>query len=262
MKKALLLFCILAISTGCATEVKKRFTVIVEPPDADITVVPAADLPVQKYHSPAEITVSLPKDPDLASKSRMEIKRDAYKPKTIGLGNIEEGETLRVRLDKIVHYRLTYRMLGPVQSDILRYRDKVVDVSITPGDHRFSLSITNLSQKPLKILWQQAQYIDYQNRQHRVVHSGIKPQDRNSLIPPQEIPAGGKLEQDFVPVSAIFYSPEKRSYDTRPLFPVDSDLALALKGRTFSIFLPLEIDRAIIPDYSFRFQVVEAIKEQ
>lgn len=261
MKKILILACVLAITAGCAADVKKRFSVIVEPPGADITVIPGGDRPEQKYRSPADITVFIPKDPSLAVKSRMEIKREAYKPKIINLSGIAEGETLKIRLDKMVHYILKFRLLGPVQSEDLHYRDKIVDIRIKPAERYFAVSIENRTRKPLKILWEQSQYQDFMNRQHRLVHSGIKPQDRNNIIAPQEVPAGGSVQRDIMPVGAVVYSQEKKGYETRPLFPLDSDSALSLKGKTFTLFLPVEMDRAIIPDYNFRFEIVDVVRE-
>ena len=260
MKKILVLACVLAITVGCASGgVKKRFSVIVDPPGADITVIPGGDQPEQKYRSPADITVSIPKDPSLTAKSRMEIKRESYKPKTIGLSGIAEGETLKIKLDKIVHYLLKFRLLSPVQSDNLHYRDKIVDIRIKPGERQFALSIENLTRQPLKILWEQSQYQDFTNRQHRLIHSGIKLQDRNDIIPPQVVPAGGSVQQDIMPVDAVTRS--QNGYETKPLFPVDSEKALSLKGKTFTLFFPVEMDRAIIPDYNFTFEIVDVVKE-
>ncbi len=261
MKRILVLACVLAITAGCASSVKKRFSVIVEPPGADITIIPGGGQPEQKYRAPADITASIPKDPTLAAKSRMEIKHEAYKPKTIGLSGIREGETLKIKLDKIVHYLLKFRLRGPVQSDDLRYRDKIVDIRIKPAENHFGLSIENLTRQPIKILWEQSQYQDVMSRPHRLIHSGIRPQDRNETVAPQVVPAGGSIQRDIMPVDAVTRSQEKGGYETKPLFPLDSDRALLLKGKTFTLFLPVEMDRAIIPDYNFTFEIVDVVKE-
>jgi hypothetical protein len=261
MKKILFLACALAITAGCAAGVKKHFSVVVDPPGADITVIPGGDRPEQKYRSPADITVSVPKDPALAVKSRMEIRREAYKPKIIVLSGISEGETLKIKLDKVVHYLLKFRLLGPVQSDDLHYRDKIVDIRIKPGERNFAVSIENRTRQPFKILWEQSQYQDFMYRQHRLIHSGIKPQDRNNIIAPEEVPAGGSIQRDIMPVDAVMYSQEKKGFEIKPLFPLDSDSALSLKGKTFTLFLPVEMDRAIIPDYNFKVEILDAVRE-
>jgi hypothetical protein len=259
MKRLLVLACVLLIATGCTT-VTKRFSVVVEPPDAEITVISGGDQPEQKFRSPADITVSIPKDPDLAARSRMEVRREAYKPKIVGLAGIEEGHVVTIKLEKAVHYRLTFRLISPALSEDLRYRDRIVSVAFTVGERQFEMNLENLTRKDLKILWDRTEYTDFVNRQHRLMHSGVRPQDRNNPVAPQAVPAGGSLQQAVMPTSAIVYSREKKAYETKPLFPLDSDTALALKGRTFYLFLPIEMDRQIIP-YNFKFQITDVIKE-
>lgn len=261
MKKLFVLACVLVIAAGCATEVKKRFSVVVEPPDAEITVIPGGDRQEQKFRSPADITVYIPRDPELAARSRMEITREAYKPKVVGLGSIEEGHVVTIKLERTVHYLLKFRLLSPALSEDLRYRDRIISAAFTVGERQFEMNIENLTQKEIKILWDRTEYTDVVNRQHRLMHSGVRPQDRNNPVAPQAIPAGGSLQQAAMPASSVVYSREKKAYETKPLFPLDSDTALALKGRTLYLFLPVEMDRQIIP-YNFKFQVTDVIKEQ
>lgn len=259
MKKILIFAFIIATATGCST-VKKEFSVIVEPADAEIRVLPGEGQAVQTYKSPATITVYVPKNPAEAAKSRMEIKRDTYKTKIIGLDMIAE-KTLKIKLDKVVLYRLKYRMIRPVLSEDLGYRDKIVSIRIVPGERQFELKMENLTQKPLKILWDRAEYIDLMNRQHPLMHSGIKPENRNDIVQPQIIPAGGSVQESVFPKSSVAYLQGMKEYTTKLLFPVDSDTARSLTGRLFSVFLPVELDRAIIPDYNFKFEIVDVIKE-
>jgi hypothetical protein len=248
------------LATGCAT-VEKRFTVIVEPPDAVITVIPGGDGPERKFSSPADVTVSIPTDPDLAAASRVEVTRELYKPKTVSIAGIEEGYVMRIKLEKLVHYLLKFRLLAPAPSDDLRYRDREIAAAFTPGERQFDLDLTNYSGKTIRILWDRAEYTDYVNKQHRIMHSGVRPQDRNNAIPPETVQPGGSVQRSIMPVSAVVYSKEKKGYDTKPLFPVDNDRAVALKGRRIYLFLPIEVDRAIIP-YNFKFEISEVTKEQ
>ncbi len=256
MKKFLIIACALAVAAGCGA--KKHFTVVTDPPDAEITVISGDD--EQKFAAPARVTARIPSDPELTVKSRMEVKRDKYKTKIISLASIEDGQEVRVKLEKIVHYRFLFKLMSPQQSDDLKYRDRVLAASFSVQERQFEVAIQNFSPKPLKILWEQASYGDYVNRQHRLMHSGVKMQDRSNPIPLQMIQPGEMLKQMIFPVDLVSYSQEKKAYENKILFPVDSDLAQALKGRVFYLFLPVEMDRQIIP-YNFRFQITDAIKE-
>jgi hypothetical protein len=258
MKKLLILVCVLVLATGCSSGGKKRFTLIVDPPDADIIVITGGGRPEQKYHSPADITVDIPDNPGEAARGRLEIRREKYKPMSIILNSIQ-ADTLKLKLSRL-SYKLKFRMTRPALSDQLMYRDKTLAIRLTPGERRFNLSIKNFAQKPISILWQQSEYTDYRFRAHRIIPSGVNPEHRNQAIRAQEIQAGGSLEQTFVPVDHITYSSEKKSYESRPLFSLENDGAPLLKGKSFSLFLPIEVDRAIIPDYNFQFEIVDVVE--
>lgn len=258
MKRFLILACIATLAAGCT--VKKQFSVMVEPPDAEITIVPGEGRPKKTYRSPADITVHIPGDPVKAANSRMEIKRETYQTKIIRLDTIEEKKH-KIMLDKLVLYRVKYKLIRPVRSDDLRYRDNIVDIRLVPGDRQFELTVENLTGKPVKILWDRAQYIDFMNRPHTLMHSGIRPKDRNDIVQPQVVPAGSTLQQAVFPKNSVKYVQSMKEYFIKQLLPLYRENAIGLKGRTFSVFLPIELDRAIIPDYNFIFQIVEMERE-
>lgn len=259
MKQVLILFSLFLVATGCST-VTKKFSLIVDPSDAEISLIPGGEQPVRTYRSPAEITVSIPADPVKASESRIEIKRETYKTRIIRLDTAGEG-AMKIVLDRLALYRPAFRLLRPVLSDDLSYRDKIVAISVVPGERHFEVTIHNLTQKPLKILWDKAEYMDHLNRPHPLMHTGIRPQNRNDTVPAQVIPPDGSLQQSVFPKSAVRYSQVIKDYITNPLLPLDGENALSLKDKTFTLFLPIEMDRGIIPDYIFKFQIVDLIKE-
>jgi hypothetical protein len=259
MKKYLVLVCALMLASGCASGMKKSFTVIADPPDSDIKVVSGSDLDVEKYRSPAKISVRIPKDSRLLVKNVVEISKAAYKTQKIQLRDIKDGEVLNIKLDKVVAYRLKYRLISPVQSDEVKFRDKIISLSFVVGDQSFQMNLENLTAYPLKIMWDRAEYTDVNNRAHQLMHSGIRYQDRSNPIPAQTVPAQGTVQQTVMPISSVVYSQEKKAYENFPLFPLDSDMAAGLKGRVFYLFIPVEIDRQIIP-YNFKIQITEAVK--
>lgn len=260
MRRILIFALALAATAGCASGVKKQFTLTVDPPDAQITVIARADQPGESYHSPANISVRVPEDRSMAAQSRVVISRENYKTTVLPLSSVQ-GNSVRIKLAKALQYRLKYSLLTPVRSEELTYRDRVISVRIIPREQNIELKLDNLTQQPLKILWDTASYTDASNRQHRVIHSGIKWENRADRIPPQTIPPGGTLQEWVMPESSIEYSGGKKGYAAKPLFVLDNESALALKGRTVNLFLPIELDRAIIPDYSFMILIEDVIKE-
>jgi len=176
------------------------------------------------------------------------------------LRSIKDGESLKISLDRLVRYRLQYSLLAPVKSDVLAFQDNLLSISLAIEERWIRMDLKNRSSRQLKILWDRAEYTDFNNSQHRVMHSGIRYQDRNDRIPAQSIPPNGSVQPQIMSIRAIAYSQEKKDYESKPLFPLDSDVALDLKGRVFYLFLPVEYDRQIIP-YNFKIQITDVVKE-
>ena len=158
MKKYILVAMAAALAvSGCSGVVAKNFKVFADPPDSTIRVVSGIDLKELKYRSPATITAEAPKDPALASKAGLEVSKDNYQPKIIALRDINEGETLNIKLERIlkdiVRYKLLFRLVSPVVSQELQFRDKNISIAFTVGEQGFQMHFENLSPNDLKILW-------------------------------------------------------------------------------------------------------------
>ncbi|HSB33939.1 MAG TPA: hypothetical protein VLG39_05760 [Nitrospirota bacterium] len=252
------------ISSGCSGTVTKSFKVFADPPDADIRVVSGEDLKELKYRSPAAVTAEVPKDSALASRAVVEVSKDSYKPFTLALRNIRDGQTLNVRLEKIVQsmyrYRLAYRLVAPAASEMLQFRDATIAVSFTVDGRSIQMRLTNLLDKNLKLLWEQAQYTDVNKQTSRLMHSGVRFQDRNNPIPEQIVPPRASIQEGVIPINRIVFSQEKKAYETKALLPVESEAGAQLKGKTINLFIPIEVDRAIIP-YNFKIEITDSVRE-
>jgi hypothetical protein len=94
----------------------------------------------------------------------------------------------------------------------------------------------------------------------RVILSRINLENRGNRIPPQTIPVGGSLQESILPENAITYTGKEKGYVVKPLFELNSDSALSLKDKTVSIFLPVVLDGALIPDSNFKIKIEDVIK--
>lgn len=261
MKKYLLLGIICFLATGCASSVvTKNFKVIAEPSDATIKVVSGTEQKEQKYSSPAEVAVEVPVEPALAARAALVISKDKYKPVTIALRHIHEGDTLKIKLEleEIVHYQLKYRLLWPVQSDEVKFQDGVLTISITIEEQAFQVSLANRAEYPLKILWEQAQYTDIFGKNHRLMPSGVAYENRNNPVPAQVVQSRSSIKSAVIPIDNVYMSQQTKGYEIKPLFPREA--GAGLKGKTFNLFIPMEINRAITP-YNFRIEITDAVKE-
>ena len=251
------------LATGCSGAVTKNFKVFADPPDSVIRVVSGPDLKEQKYRSPAAVTAEVPTSPALASKAVLEVQRENYQTKVIALRDIKPGETLNIRLEKIIQnmvkYNLKYRMKSPVTSNDLRFRDKVIAVAFSIGEQSFDMRFDNLSNRDVRILWERSEYTDVNSQTHRIMPSTVRFPDRNNPLPDQTVLSNGSIQEAVIPITNVFLSQQKKGYEIHPLFPLESDVAANLKGKSFNLFIPVEVDRAIIP-YNFTIEIIDAVK--
>lgn len=247
--------------SGCADSViTKNIKVIADPPDSVIRVVSGPDLKEEKFSSPASITVEIPKEPALAAKAFLQVSKDKYKPTTIALRHISEGDTIKIKLEKLLTYQFKYRLLAPTQSEELKFQDKSIMLSFTVGEQAFQMKLMNLSTETLKIRWESAEFTDITGQTRRLMYSAVPYQNRNNPIPDQTVLSGKSLLETVTPIENVSVAPHTGGYVVKPLFIRDGDGAAGLKGATFNLFIPIEINRQIIP-YNFKMQIVDVVKE-
>jgi len=265
MKKYILAVLVAALAaSGCSSVVAKNFKVFADPPDSTIRVVSGVELKEQLYRAPATVTAGVPRDPALAAKAVLEVSKDNYRKKTISLRDIKEGDTLNIKLEKIpqdiLRYKLSYRLTSPVASQELRFRDKNISVSFVVGEQGFEMQFENLSPYDVKILWDRSEYTDVNRQTQRLMHSGVRFPDRNNPIPDQFVLSRSSVQETVIPISNVYVLPQRKGYDIRPLFPIESDVAAGLKGKRVILFIPVEINRQIIP-YNFTIEITNSVKE-
>ncbi len=260
MKRLVMVALLVAIVSGCAGVTTKKFKVLAEPSDSEIIVVSGPELKELKFRSPAYVTADVPTDSARASKAVMTVRRENYKTMTVPLHDIKDGQTLNIKLTPTVRYRLLHRLVSPSVSDTLQFRDATIAVSFKLADQSFQLRLENLTSRNAKILWDRSEYTDPNGQPHRLMHSGVRFQDRNNPIPDQLVPPRSSVQEAVIPISKVSFIQEKKAYEIRPLFDLHSNSAAGLKGKTINIFLPVEIDRAIIP-YNFKIEITDSVKE-
>ncbi len=264
MKRVVVAVVAAILATSCSSPVTKNFKVFADPYDSVIKVISGADLNERKYSSPATVTVEVPSDPALASKAFLEVQRENYRSKVIPLKDIKPGETLNIQLEKIIQklvkYSLKYRLKTPAASNELQFRDRFVAIVFSIGEQAINVRIDNMTEHDVKILWDRSEYTDPSNQPHRIMPSTVHFQDRNNPISDQTIQGKSSIQEDVIPISNVFLSPQNKGYGIHPLFPLDTDMAAGLKGKSFALFIPIEVDRVIIP-YNFKIEIIDAKKE-
>jgi hypothetical protein len=138
------------------------------------------------------------------------------------------------------------------------FEDAMVRIKWSPAPYDIVFVFNNKAYAPVRIVWDEARFIDEKGVSHRLIHSGIGYEDRNDSHPPTVVAARGTLE-DFVHPADYFQKEEDyggKSYKQQGYWRRASFLPAQIKGtaeelraraepfvgKTFQIILALQID--------------------
>ena len=166
-------------------------------------------------------------------------------PSLIAPGDLPEDREYRAE------YSYTYKLIEPVQTELLEYRDDILFCRLIPGQNTIGLDIYNISPAPFYVDWNQIRMIDSEGQSHGVLRrlellsDGVREQAL-SLILPQ-----GVLSETLTPKNTVYMT--MTGWTQHPLFP-NSEAALSMKGQTFGLIIPVQQD-ASVKTYRFTFEV-------
>lgn len=143
-------------------------------------------------------------------------------------------------------------MIKPKKNDDLMFEDHAIKIQFSIATQQIGFILKNKTDDPIKIDWNQVSYVDVFNEAHKVIHSGVTYKDKNSPQAPTIIPPTAKLEDLIFPTDYVSY--ELNMWLKKPLFPPKASEANFYKGKTFSVFIPLEI-KGVIKNYLFTFEI-------
>lgn len=128
------------------------------------------------------------------------------------------------------------------------FEDSLVSVVILPLEKEFDFVMTNKTDHTIKLVWDDAAFVNIDGESGRVIHSGIKLIDKEKPQPPSIIVRGGKLADIAVPSAHIAWV--YNDWFTGPLIPRNADVS----GKQIQLLLPIEIE-GVENDYLFTFSV-------
>jgi hypothetical protein len=147
---------------------------------------------------------------------------------------------------------------GPDQSF---FEDGFVKIVWTPTALEVALELTNKTSNPIKIIWDDAKFIDSEGNQQRAIHSKVKLSEVDKPQEPSIVEQSGSLSDTVIPADNIIYRDAR--WQKKPMFPnfavsrkaehFDDDVQ-AFVGKSFKVILPLETD-GTVHEYSFTFKI-------
>jgi hypothetical protein len=154
-----------------------------------------------------------------------------------------------------------------VRPNTFTYRDAVIEATILPGEQGIDFRLANETAHAVKVIWDDAVFLDFDGTSRRVVHSGIRYGDHNSPQVPTVIAPRGHVQDVIVPVDRIWKS-ETGGFLNLGLVPRltracgDSEdefknQAKSYEGQSFGVLLPIAVG-GVVSEYTFRFEVRRA----
>lgn len=140
------------------------------------------------------------------------------------------------------------------------FDDSLIHIVWNLNSSTFNFSLTNNSNNSIKVLWDDAAYVDESGLNKRISHRGVNYMDISKSQPNTTVVRGSILEDSVIPIEN-----EHFIRGSKPLFKeavLNKQDAITLNdryiGKRVKILLPLKIEETI-NEYLFTFRIVEVL---
>ncbi len=140
-----------------------------------------------------------------------------------------------------------------------KYEDDYIDIIWYAGAQQFYFVLKNKTNHSIKINWDDISYVDINGQVGRVMHSGVKYNEKNNSQPATTIPKGASISDILLPTDNVYLS--LSTWQQQNLIPSLYKTKQELKtsapgyvGKTMKIFMPILIEN-VQNDYTFTFIV-------
>lgn len=132
------------------------------------------------------------------------------------------------------------------------YVDNFIDIIILGTERKFSFILKNVSDNSIKIIWDEAVFVDFDGSSSKIMHNGIKYSQREATQPATTIIKGAKIEDTIIANNKVYFcdNPLVNDWLTRSMFPSEK----GLEPGQLKIMLPIQI-KDIVNEYIFIFDV-------
>lgn len=129
------------------------------------------------------------------------------------------------------------------------YEDNFIDMLIFAGSTQFNFVLKNVSDNTLKVVWNEAVFVDVDGSTSKVMHEGIKYSQREADQPASTIIKGAKLEDLAAPTDKVYYSDVLKKWISKSLY---ENASQKLEGQTIKLMLPIQV-KDVVNEYVFEF---------
>ncbi len=151
------------------------------------------------------------------------------------------------------------QLITKVEGDSAKYSfsDDLMEIIWLPANDGFFFDLTNKTDHSIKIIWDEAVYINRQGQSMGVIHYGIKYTEKSRPQAPSVVARGTTLSDVVFPKNYVSWGYE--SWVESPLWGKPGDLADVQNianvtvGENVKVLLPLQIEDTV-NEYIFNFK--------
>ncbi len=133
------------------------------------------------------------------------------------------------------------------------YKDSLINITWQLHERSLGFLLENISPSTLKVIWDEAAFIDAAGSTGKVMHHGIKFIDRNNSQVPSSIISGANLEDVFSPTDKVYYA-ESSGWRQRDIIPSGKKNIPLNVGKTIKALLPVQTNGQTV-EYIFTFKI-------
>lgn len=131
------------------------------------------------------------------------------------------------------------------------YIDNFIDILIFASTSQLNFVLKNVSNNTIKVVWNEAVFVDVDGSTSKIMHSGIKYSQREEDQPVSTIIKGAKLDDIAVPTANVYYDDVLKEWTTYSLY---HNAAKNTTGQTIRLMLPIQV-MDVINEYIFEFDL-------
>jgi len=148
---------------------------------------------------------------------------------------------------------ITKKTIGTLNDSLyFIYTDDFLTASFFIDYSQFSILIKNNSNQTMRIMWNEASFVNIDNLTSQVMHSGVKFSEREKLQVPTTIIGGAMLADVIVPINNVeLIGLREMRWEKLPLFDHSEPIR---NPQTIKLMIPVQVG-GTLKEYIFTFRV-------
>lgn len=135
--------------------------------------------------------------------------------------------------------------------DKYSYKDNIIDITIFGTSTEFSFVLKNISDHSIKVVWNEAAFVDLDGTSSKIMHVGTKYIDREKDQPATTIIKGAKIDDVATPTKNVYYSNNTLGWSKHSMLP---DSYKGKEAGEVRLMLPIQV-KDVVNEYTFVFKV-------